>query len=145
MKTFVTKKNDIERKWYLIDAKDVILGKVAVMAADILRGKNKAIFSPAVDAGDFVIIINAGKVKVTGGKEEKKKYYNYSGYPSGMRELSFNELKEKDSRKIIIHAVKGMLPKNKLAQEIIKKLKVFKDEEHNHTAQQPEEIKIIKL
>lgn len=142
MKTFVTKKKDIERKWYLIDAKNVILGKVAVKAADVLRGKNKAIFSPAVDAGDFVIIVNADKVKVTGGKEEKKKYYNYSGYPGGMRELSFNEMMDRDSRKVLTLAIKGMLPKNKLATEIIKKLKIYKNEEHNHEAQQPEEIEI---
>lgn len=142
MKTFVTKKNNIERKWYIVDAKDVVLGRLAVKVADILRGKYKPIFSPAVDCGDYVIVVNADKVKVTGGKEEKKIYHRHSGYPGGIRSFTFQEMIEKDSRKIIEKAVKGMLPKNRLSSEMIKKLKVFKEADHSHEAQKPESINI---
>ncbi|MCL4387050.1 MAG: 50S ribosomal protein L13 [Patescibacteria group bacterium] len=142
MKTFVTKEKNIERKWYLLDAKDVTLGKLAVKAADLLRGKGKGIFSPSVDCGDYVIIINTDKVKVTGNKEEKKIYYSHSWYPGGLKSLSFKELKEKDSRKIVFRAVKGMLPKNKLSNDIIGKLKVYKGEEHANEAQKPIKIEI---
>lgn len=142
MKTTVTKKTDIERKWYLIDAKDLILGRVAVRAADLLRGKNKVNFSPSVDCGDFVIIINASKIAVTGGKEEKKKYYRHSWYPGGLKTFTLNQMMAKDPRKVIEHAVIGMLPKNKLASEMIKKMKVFSGEEHDHKAQQPIKIDI---
>lgn len=142
MKTSVTKKSEITRKWYIIDAEDKILGKVAVEATNIIRGKNKSYFSPAVDAGDFVIIINASKVKVSGGKEEKKMYYRHSWYPGGLKQFTFRQMMEKDPRKVIEHAVKGMLPKNRLASEIFKKLKVYNDAEHKHEAQQPEKIDI---
>lgn len=140
MKTYVTKRNDIKRKWYLIDAEGVILGKIATAAADLLRGKGKVNFTPNVDCGDFVVIINASKVKVTGGKEEKKKYYRHSWYPGGLKTLTLNQMMEKDSRKVVEHAVSGMLPKNKLAREIIKKLKVYSDSKHEHEAQKPEKI-----
>lgn len=140
MKTYVTKRNDIKRKWYLIDAEGVILGKIATAAADLLRGKGKVNFTPNVDCGDFVVIINASKVKVTGGKEEKKKYYRHSWYPGGLKTLTLNQMMEKDSRKVVEHAVSGMLPKNRLAREIIKKLKVYSDSKHEHEAQKPEKI-----
>ena len=142
MKTTVTKKSDIVRKWYLIDASDIILGKLGVRAADILRGKNKVIFSPSVDCGDNLIVINASKIKVTGGKEEKKHYYRHSGYPGGLKSLTLAEMMEKDPRKVIEIAVRGMLPKNKLAREMIKKLKVYSGETHDHEAQKPEKIEV---
>jgi len=140
MKTTVTKKSDIERKWYIIDARDVVLGKLAVKVADFLRGKGKVCFSPSVDCGDFVIIINASEVKVTGDKEEKKFYYRHSGYPGGIKGFSFNQMMSKDPRKVIEIAVKGMLPKNRLSREMIKKMKVYKDDKHSHEAQKPIKI-----
>src|SRR3990172_7664646 len=138
MKTTVIKKSELKRKWYIMDADGIILGKVAVRAADILRGKGKVNFTPHVDCGDFVIIVNADKIKVTGGKEEKKKYYRHSGYPGGLKTFTLEQMMTKDSRKVLEHAVRGMLPKNKLAREIIKKLKVYADDEHGHEAQKPE-------
>lgn len=140
MKTTVTKKSDIERKWYLIDASDVILGKLAVRVADLLRGKGKVNFSPSVDCGDNVIVVNASKIKVTGGKEEKKMYYRHSWYPGGLKSFTLSQMMEKDPRKVIEIAVKGMLPKNKLAREMIKKLKVYGDDKHEHEAQKPIKI-----
>lgn len=140
MRTSVTKKSELIRKWYIIDADGVILGKVAVRAADLLRGKNKVNFSPSVDCGDHVIIINASKIAVTGGKEEKKKYYRHSWYPGGLKTFTLNQMMAKDSRKVIELAVKGMLPKNKLASEMIKKMRVFKGAEHDHEAQKPIKI-----
>ncbi len=142
MKTYVTKKADVDRKWYVIDATDVVLGKLAVKVANILRGKEKAVFSPAVDCGDYVIILNSDKVRVTGKKEKEKIYYRHSGYPGGLKKETFEEAVKKDSRKVIIAAVKGMLPKNKLSSQIIKKLEVFKGDSHPHKAQNPVEIKI---
>ncbi len=141
MKTHVTKATDIVRKWYVVDASGATLGRLAVVIADTLRGKNKANFSPAVDCGDYVVVLNTDKIAVTGNKLIAKKYYNYSGFPGGMRELSLEELLEKDSRKVIYEAVKGMLPKNRLADDMISKLKLFKGEEHDHTAQKPTVIK----
>jgi len=142
MKTSVTKKADIIRKWYIIDADGATLGRVATIIADLLRGKKKACFSPAVDCGDYVIVINSSKIAVTGNKLIDKKYYRHSGYPGGLTELSLEQLLVKDSNKVIFQAVKGMLPKNKLADEVIGKLKIFKNSEHGHTAQKPIEIKV---
>lgn len=142
MRTFVTKKDNIERKWFVIDAKGVTLGRLATTVANILRGKNKACFSPSVDCGDFVIIINTKNIAVTGNKMTEKKYYKYSGYMGGLRELSLEEMLERDPNAVVFQAVKGMLPKNRLSNEIIKKLKLYAGPEHEHAAQKPEEIKV---
>ncbi|MEK7447727.1 MAG: 50S ribosomal protein L13 [Patescibacteria group bacterium] len=142
MKTFIPKVGEIERKWYLIDADGQTLGKIAVIASDILRGKNKPSFSPHMDLGDNLIIINAKKVKVTGNKTEDKKYYSHSWYPGGLTTTTFKEMIEKKPEYVIQHAVLGMLPKNRLQKEFIKKMKVYAGAEHNHEAQKPIEIKI---
>jgi large subunit ribosomal protein L13 len=142
MKTHVTKPADIVRKWYLVDAEGATLGRLAVVIADKLRGKNKVNFSPAVDCGDYVVVINTDKIAVTGNKMLDKKYYNYSGFPGGMRELSLEELMARDSTKVIYAAVKGMLPKNRLAADIIAKMKPFPGATHDHVAQKPEVIKV---
>lgn len=142
MKTHVTKPADFTRKWYLVDADGITLGRLAVVIADTLRGKNKVNFSPAVDCGDYVVVINTDKIAVTGNKMLAKKYYNYSGFPGGMRDLTLEEMMARDSRKVIHAAVKGMLPKNRLAADILAKLKLFPGSEHGHTAQKPEVLKI---
>jgi large subunit ribosomal protein L13 len=140
MKTHVTKNTDFDRKWYIIDAEGKTLGRLAVAIADLLRGKKKPNFSPSVDCGDNVVVINTDKIVVTGNKLLDKKYYNYSGFPGGMRELSLEQLMEKDSTKVIRLAVKGMLPKNKLADVIISKLKLYPGSEHSQVAQKPEKF-----
>ncbi len=142
MKTYVTKPKEITRKWYLIDADGLTLGRLSTAIADLLRGKNKPSFSPSVDCGDYVIVINTAKIRVTGSKLDEKAYYNYSGYPGGMRKLTLSQLLERDANSVIRFAVKGMLPKNRLADEIIKKLKLFPGSEHDHVAQKPEKITI---
>lgn len=142
MRTHVTKPADIERKWYLVDAEGQNLGRLATQVASIIRGKNKTYFSPSVDCGDFVVVVNTKKIEVTGNKLLDKKYYSYSGYQSGLKELSLEEMLERDPNAVIMHAVKGMLPKNKLANEMIKKLKLFAGAEHDHTAQKPEKINL---
>lgn len=142
MKTHVTKNTDFDRKWYIIDAKGQTLGRLAVAIAELLRGKKKPNFSPSVDCGDNVVVINTDKIVVTGNKLIDKKYYNYSGYPGGMRELSLEELLEKDSTKVVRLAVKGMLPKNRLADDIISKLKLYPGAEHGQVAQKPEVYKV---
>ncbi|MCP4705602.1 MAG: 50S ribosomal protein L13, partial [candidate division Zixibacteria bacterium] len=119
------------------------LGKAAVKVADILRGKNKPIFTPHMDTGDYIVAINASKVVMSGNKERDKKYYKYSGYPGGLKETTYAKLKHKDPPAIFIHAVKGMLPKTRLGRKIIEKLHVYGDENHKHQAQQPEMLKII--
>lgn len=142
MKTFIAKKGDIKRKWYLIDANGVTLGKLAVIASDILRGKNKPSFSPHMDMGDNLIVINAKKVKVTGNKSEDKRYYSHSSYPGGLSTTTFKEMIEKKPEYVIQHAVLGMLPKNRLQKDIIKKMKVYAGDSHSHGAQTPVELKI---
>lgn len=142
MKTYIPKKTEIERKWYILDATDQILGKVSVLAADILRGKNKADFSPHMDTGDFLVIINAAKIKVTGNKEEDKKYYSHSWYPGGLKTKTFKEAMAKDPEFVIRHAVMGMLPKNRLTKDFIRKMKVYSDDKHAHEAQKPVVIKV---
>lgn len=132
------KTEDANRKWYLIDAKDQILGRLAAKIAKVIRGKNKAIFTPNTDTGDFVVVINADKVKMTGKRESQKTYFSHSGYPGGVRVRSYSELMKKKPEFIIQNAVRGMLPKNKLGNKLIKKLKVYAGEEHPHVAQQPE-------
>ncbi len=137
MKTYSAKPLEVERKWYLIDAEDEILGRLAVRIADILRGKNKPEYTPNVDTGDFVIVINADKVRVTGNKETDKIYYHHTKYPGGLKNASFKELQEKDGRLAIEKAVKGMLQHNTLGAQQFTKLKVYTGSEHPHAAQKP--------
>lgn len=138
MKTQFASKGDVERKWYLVDAKDAILGKLATRIATHLRGKNKPIFTPNIDTGDFIIVINADKIKITGKKPENKIYYHHSGYPGGLKAETLKERLSKRPEKIIIDAVWGMLPKGRLGRAILKKLKVYRGPEHPHKAQKPE-------
>jgi large subunit ribosomal protein L13 len=138
MKTYSAKPLEVERKWYVIDAEGKTLGRLATVAANILRGKTKPNYTPNVDTGDFVIVINAEKIVVTGKKETDKKYYRHSGYPGGLKVTSFKELMEKDPTKAVEKAVKGMLPHNTLGGEQFNKLKVYAGSEHPHAAQKPE-------
>ena len=140
MKTLFAKDTDVERKWHVIDADGLVLGRLAVKVADILRGKNKAIYTPHTDTGDFVVIVNAEKIHLTGNKLEQKKYYHHTGYPGGIRMATAKELMEKAPERIIMSAVKGMLPKNKLAAKQLSKLKVYSGPEHPHHAQNPETL-----
>lgn len=137
MRTFTPKPGDVERSWYVIDANDVVLGRLASQVAQLLRGKHKPVFAPHVDAGDFVIIINADKVALTGNKREAKLAYRHSGYPGGLRSVAYSELLEKNPERAVEKAVRGMLPKNKLADQQIKKLKIYSGSEHPHAAQMP--------
>ena len=141
MKTYVPKKEDIKRKWYVIDAAGKPLGRLATQVATILRGKHKPIYTPYMDTGDYVIVINAEKVVLTGGKEEKKVYYKHSGYPGGLKVIPYKKMKEKFPERVIRIAVKGMIPHNSLGRKMLKKLKVYKGAEHPHKAQMPELIK----
>lgn len=140
MKTFVPKKDDIERKWWLVDAEDKVLGRLATEVAVLLRGKRKPQYADFLDTGDFVIVINADKVRVTGKKLEQKKYYSHSGYPGGIREKSLQELLEKKPEEVIRKAVWGMIPKNRLGRSLYRKLKVYRGPRHPHEAQQPQEF-----
>lgn len=140
-KTYSQKGADIQREWWLIDASTMPLGKLAVVIADKLTGKSKVAYTPHVDNGDYVVVINAKHLQVTGDKLTDKKYYRHSGFPGGLTELKLEEVIEKDPRIAIEHAVKGMLPKNKLAADRLARLRVFPGAEHAHTAQTPKEIK----
>ena len=142
MTTFMQKKAEVERKWYIIDATDLPLGRVASKAAHILRGKHKVTFTPHVDCGDYVIILNASNVKLTGNKLTDKMYYNHSGYTGGFRIRSAKEMKERYPEEMIERAVKGMLPKGRLGRQMYKKLFVYAGNEHKHLAQKPVEIKV---
>ena len=142
MTTFMQKKAEVERKWYIIDATDLSLGRVASKAAHILRGKHKVTFTPHVDCGDYVIILNASNVKLTGNKLTDKMYYNHSGYTGGLRIRSAKEMKERYPEEMIERAVKGMLPKGRLGRQMYKKLFVYAGNEHKHFAQKPVEIKV---
>lgn len=143
-KTFSLKQNQIERKWYQISADEAPLGRVATLAAQLLLGKAKPQYSHHIDCGDFVVITNADKLKVTGDKMTKKKYYRYSGYPSGLKTATLGEVMAKDSTRAIIAAVRGMLPDNKLRDGRLKRLKVYQGSEHTHEAQNPLTIKVKK-
>ena len=145
MTTWFARKEDveegtIERRWFVVDAEGQTLGRLATRIAMVLRGRHKPQYTPHVDTGDFVIVVNASKVQVTGNKRLAKNYYNYSGYPSGLREVSFDELVGRDPDRVIRHAVKGMLPKNRLSNRMITKLKVYGAAEHPHAAQQPQPL-----
>ena len=137
MKTYSLKKEEVTRSWFVLDASDKVLGRLATKIADRIRGKDKPSFTPHTDGGDYVIVVNADKIKVTGSKFTDKKYYTHSLYPGGLKTRTFKDLHEKNPEKIIKNAVKGMLPKNKLRKEIIKKLKVFKGPDHDHESQKP--------
>ena len=137
MKTYTLKKEEVKRSWFLLDAKDKVLGRVATKIADRIRGKDKPTYTPHTDGGDYVIVVNAELIKVTGAKYDKKKYYKHSLYPGGLKTKTFKELNKNNPEKIIENAVKGMLPKNKLGKSIIKKLKIFKGPEHEHESQKP--------
>ena len=139
MKTYSLKKEEVQRNWFVVDATDRVLGRVATKIADKIRGKDKPSFTPHTDGGDYVIVINAEKIKVTGSKYNNKIYYRHSLYPGGLKSQTFKELNKKNPERIIEEAVKGMLPKNKLGKSIIKKLKVFQGPNHDHESQQPAE------
>jgi len=145
VRTFSPKPGDIQRQWHVIDANDVVLGRLAVQTATLLRGKHKPIFAPHVDAGDFVIIVNAAKVALTGSKRDTKLAYRHSGYPGGLSSIPYAELLDKDPRKAIEKAVWGMLPKNRLGRAMLKKLKVYAGPEHPHRAQQPQPFQITQI
>ena len=138
LKSYMAKAEQIERKWYVIDAEGKVLGRLATEVANILRGKNKPTYTPHVDTGDFVVVINADKVKLTGDKWNKKNYISHSGYPGGRKEVPYNQLLAKKPEFIIEHAVKGMLPKNSLGRQMYRKLKVYAGPDHPHEAQKPE-------
>ena len=142
MKTFMQKKETIERKWYLIDADGETLGRLATKVATILKGKHKVTYTPYVDTGDYVIVINASKIKLTGNKLEDKMYYNHSGYPGGLRERTAKEMVENYSEEMVERAVKGMLPKGRLGRQMGKKLFVYRDEKYEQIAQKPEKISV---
>jgi large subunit ribosomal protein L13 len=142
MKTYLPKVNLDQRKWHVIDADGAVLGRLAVQIADVLRGKNKPVFTPHLDAGDFVVVINAEKVLVTGKKETEKLFMSYSGWKGGERFRSVAEIRQKNPEKLIMHAVKGMIPKNRLGRRLLTKLKVYKGTDHPHGAQQPAQMKV---
>ncbi|MET0520391.1 MAG: 50S ribosomal protein L13 [Jiangellaceae bacterium] len=137
MRTFSPKPSDVQRQWHLIDATDVVLGRLAAQTATLLRGKHKPIYAPHVDTGDFVIIVNADKVALTGAKRENKVEYRHSGFPGGIRATSYDELLAKNPRRVVEKAVKGMLPHNTLGRKMLSKLKVYAGPEHPHQAQKP--------
>ena len=141
-KTYVTKKEDVQRDWYVVDASGQTLGRLATRVASVLRGKHKPIYSPSTDAGDFVIVVNAEKIHVTGRKLDKKIYYRHSGYPGGLKEITLRNLLQKHPTRVIEHAVRGMLPKNRLGRQVLKHLKVYAGSEHPHEAQQPKVLEL---
>jgi large subunit ribosomal protein L13 len=141
-KTITPNQNDIKRSWYIVDAKDKILGKLATKVAVYLQGKNKTDYTPYIDMGDEVVVINAQQVATTGKKLKNKMYKRYSGYPGGQKETSLEEMLKKKPEEVITHAVKGMLPKNRLGNRMIKRLKVYRDENHPHKAQNPAVLEV---
>ena len=145
MRTFTPKPGDIERRWHVIDASDVVLGRLATQSAVLLRGKHKPTFAPHIDMGDFVVIINAGKVALTGNKREQKLAYRHSGYPGGLRSVNYTELLDKNPQRAVEKAIRGMLPKNSLGRQMLTKLKVYAGPEHPHLAQKPVPFEIIQV
>lgn len=140
MKTISAKAHEVSRRWYLVDAADKVLGRLAVEIATRLRGKHKAIFTPHVDTGDYIVVVNASKIRVTGNKTTDKMYHHYSGYPGGLKSASFAQLLAKHPERVIEIAVKGMLPKGPLGRQMFRKLKVYAHGEHPHVGQQPEQL-----
>ncbi|WP_117211593.1 50S ribosomal protein L13 [Allorhizocola rhizosphaerae] len=145
MRTFSPKPGDIERQWHVIDASDVVLGRLASHAATLLRGKHKPIFAPHVDTGDFVIVVNAAKVALTGNKRATKFAYRHSGYPGGLKAVSYEDLLTKNPARAIELAVKGMIPHNRLGRQVLSKLKVYAGPDHPHQAQQPKPFEIKQI
>jgi large subunit ribosomal protein L13 len=145
VRTFSPKAADVQRQWHVIDASDIVLGRLASQAAILLRGKHKAIFAPHVDTGDFVIIVNAAKVALTGNKLADKRAYRHSGYPGGLRAVAYSDLMEKSPERAVTKAVKGMLPKNSLGRQMLSKLKVYAGPEHPHQAQKPVPYEIAQI
>ncbi len=145
MRTYSPKPGEIERRWHVIDATDVVLGRLATHAATLLRGKHKPVFAPHVDTGDFVIVVNAGKVALTGNKRQTKVAYHHSGFPGGLKQVGYDTLLEKHPERAIELAVKGMLPHNRLGRKLIRKLKVYAGPEHPHAAQQPVPFEIKQI
>jgi large subunit ribosomal protein L13 len=143
--TYSPKPGDVQRQWHVIDASDVVLGRLATQTATLLRGKHKPIFAPHVDTGDFVVVVNAGKVVLTGNKLQTKVAYRHSGHPGGLRRIAFSELLEKRPDRAVEQAVRGMLPKNSLGRQMLKKLKVYAGPEHPHSAQQPVPFEITQV
>ena len=144
MKTYLPKVNLNERKWHIIDAEGVVLGRLAAQVADVLRGKNKPVFTPHLDAGDFVVVVNAEKVLLTGRKETNKRYMTYSGWKGGEKYTSVAELRARHPEMLIHRAVRGMIPKNQLGRVLLTKLKVYKGKDHKHAAQKPEPLTVAK-
>ena len=140
MKTFLPQINEIERVWYVVDADDQVLGRMATRIASFLMGKEKPIYTDFLDTGDFIVVVNIDKVKLSGKKWDDKFYYSHSGYPGGLKQISAAKLMEKHPDRVIKHAVKGMLPKNKLGKQMLKRLKVYTGPEHPHSAQKPEDL-----
>ena len=145
MRTYSPKPSDITREWHVIDATDVVLGRLAVQTATLLRGKHKPTFAPHMDTGDFVIIVNAEKVSLSGSKRDTKMAYRHSGYPGGLKSIAFGDLLRKDPRRALEKAVWGMLPKNRLGRAMLKKLKVYAGPDHPHQAQQPQPFQITQI
>ncbi|WP_435738780.1 50S ribosomal protein L13 [Cellulosimicrobium sp. PMB13] len=145
MRTYTPKPGDIQRNWYVIDATDVVLGRLATHVATLLRGKHKPTFAPHVDGGDFVIVINAGKVALSGNKREQKMAYNHSGYPGGLRATAYGDLLDKHPERAVEKAVRGMVPKTSLGRAQMGKLKVYAGAEHPHAAQQPQPFEITQV
>ena len=143
--TYMAKKNEVERNWVLVDATDVPLGRLSAVVASILRGKNKPTYTPHVDTGDFVVVINADKVALTGKKASDKIYYRHSGHPGGLKSITAGELRAKNSVRLVEQSIKGMLPSNRLGRRQFTKLHVYSGAEHNHAAQQPKELDIKSL
>jgi large subunit ribosomal protein L13 len=142
LKTYSPKIGDIEKKWYVIDAEGQVLGRLASKVATILRGKHKPIWAPHMDVGDFVIVVNADKIRLTGRKAEQKVYYRHSRYPGGLKSIQYDRMMAKRPEFVLEQAVKGMLPHNKLGRQIFKKLKLYASPDHPHTAQQPEKLEL---
>jgi large subunit ribosomal protein L13 len=142
MKTYIAKEQEVDKKWYLVDARDRVLGRLATEIAMRLRGKHKAIFTPHADTGDFIVVVNAEQVAMTGRKWDQKFYYRHSGYTGGLKQISAKKLREKKPENILRFAVRGMLPKNSLGRRQLKKLKIYVGPDHPHQAQQPEKLEI---
>ncbi|MBI3077273.1 MAG: 50S ribosomal protein L13 [Deltaproteobacteria bacterium] len=140
MRTYMAKKGLAERRWYVVDASDKVLGRLATRLADLLRGKGKPVFTPQTDTGDFVVVVNAEKVRLTGNKWQAKVYYRHSGYPGGLKEETAEKLRRRRPEQIVRRAVRGMLPKNRLSDRLIQKLKVYAGPAHPHRAQKPEPL-----
>jgi large subunit ribosomal protein L13 len=142
MKTYMAKGETVQRKWYVVDAQDMVLGRLSSQVAAILRGKHKPIYTPHVDTGDHVIILNADKVVLTGKKLDQKKYYHHTGYPGGLKEVSYRDLMEKKPAFVVYESIRRMMPKGPLGRQMLTKLRVYAGSEHQHAAQQPEALKL---